>query len=129
MELNDDNINKKRTVRFKSVSTNNNNRLLQLERTNSNSNYSSVSKKTGAFEENLNILSGKMNSFSTKISPNNLCFSIQNNVNIRSSLDLSLKDLKDKADINNICTNINISIDNPNFSINNIENKTSSIKG
>ena len=128
MELND-NINKKRTVRFKSVSTNNNNRLLQLERTNSNSNYSSVSKKTGAFEENLNILSGKMNSFSTKISPNNLCFSIQNNVNIRSSLDLSLKDLKDKADINNICTNINISIDNPNFSINNIENKTSSIKG
>ena len=79
-------------------------------------------KKTGAFEEN--ILGGtiKMNSFSTKISPNNLYFSIKNNLNIHSSVDLSIKDLKEKTDINNIYTNINISIDNPNFSINNIEN-------
>ena len=126
MEFN--NINKKKVLKVKSITNNyKKNRLFQFERSNSNSNFSSISKKTGCFEEN--IYTQKMNSFSTKISPNNLCFSIQNNVAIRSSIDLSLKDMKEKPDINNICTNINISIDNPNFSINNIENnnKTSSI--
>lgn len=33
--------------------------------------------------------------FSTKINQNNLSFSIQNNVAIRSSLELSIKDIKD----------------------------------
>ncbi len=113
---------KKKTTRFKSVTNTFDHKLFQFERSNSNSNFSSISKKTGAFEEN--ILGGtiKMNSFSTKISPNNLYFSIKNNLNIHSSVDLSIKDLKEKTDINNIYTNINISIDNPNFSINNIEN-------
>ena len=116
------NNNYKKKIRFKSFTNTFNNRLLKFERTYSNSNYSSISKKTGAFEENVNAQTGKMNSFSTKRSPNNLCFSIQNNIAIHSSADLSLNDLKEKGDINNICTNINISIDNPNFSINNIEN-------
>ena len=124
---NNNHINKKRVVKFKSV-THNYKKKLPLERSNSNSNISSISKKTGAFEENVVMATTKLNSFSTKISPNNLCFSIQNNVAIHSSYDLSIKDLKDKTDVNNIYTNINISIDNPNFSINNIENnnKTSS---
>ena len=122
--------NKKRVIKLKSVTNNypSNTGLFQFERSNSNTNITSISKKTGCFEENVyGMGTGKMNSFSTKISPNNLCFSIANNVAIRSSIDLSLKDLKDKTDINTICANINISIDNPNFSINNIENKTSSI--
>ena len=122
--------NKKKVIKLKSVKNNypNNSGLFNFERSNSNTNITSISKKTGCFEENVyGIGTGKMNSFSTKISPNNLCFSIANNVAIRSSIDLSLKDIKDKTDINTICANINISIDNPNFSINNIENKTSSI--
>ena len=109
---------KKRIMRNKSITNNSNKKLYQFERSNSNSNISSISKKTGAFEENFLGGTVKMNSFSTKISPNNLCFSIQNNLNIHSSVDLSIKDIKEKT----VYTNINISIDNPNFSINNIEN-------
>ena len=118
------NINKKPTIKFKSVA-NVNKKFLHLQRSNSNS---TISKKTGAFGENV-VMGTKGNSFSTKISPNNLRFSIQNNVAIHSSIDLSIKDIKDKSDVHNIYTNINISIDNQNFSINNIENnnKTSSI--
>jgi hypothetical protein len=69
--------------------------------------------------------------FSTKINQNNLSFSIHNNVAIRSSLDLSIKDIKTLNEKKGfICTNINISIDNPNFSIKNIENnKSFSING
>ena len=109
---------KKRIMRNKSITNNSNKKLYQFERSNSNSNISSISKKTGAFEENFLGGTVKMNSFSTKLSPNNLCFSIQNNLNIHSSVDLSIKDIKEKT----VYTNINISIDNPNFSINNIEN-------
>ena len=116
-------MDKKKKIRFKSFTNTFNNRLLKIDKTYCNSNYSSISKKTGAFEENItNLPGGKVNSFSTKRSPNNLCFSIRNNIAIHSSADLSINDLKEKGDINNICTNINISIDNPNFSINNIEN-------
>ena len=91
------NNNYKKKIRFKSFTNTFNNRLLKFERTYSNSNYSSISKKTGAFEENVNAPTGKMNSFSTKRSPNNLCFSIQNNIAIHSSADLSLNDLKEKG--------------------------------
>ena len=125
-------VNKKRAMRFKSVTNKFKNKLLKIERSNSNS-VSSISKKTACFDESALLGMGqKMNSFSTKITPNNnLFFSIQNNLAIRSSTDLSIRDFKDKTtDINNICTNINISIDNANFSINNIENnnKTSSMQ-
>ena len=121
-----ENNEEKKTVRFKSFTNTLNNRLFKFEKSYNNSNYSSLSRKTGAFEENINnIPVGKMNSFSPKRSPKNLHLSIQNNIAIHSSVDFSLKDV---CDVNNITTNINISIDNPNFSINNIENnnKTSS---
>ena len=115
-----ENNEEKKTVRFKSFTNTLNNRLFKFEKSYNNSNYSSLSKKTGAFEENINnIPVGKMNSFSPKRSPKNLHLSIQNNIAIHSSVDFSLKDV---CDVNNITTNINISIDNPNFSINNIEN-------
>jgi hypothetical protein len=128
MELNN-NINKKRSIR--SITNNTiNHKLFRIEKSNSNSDFSSVSKKTGAFEER-NFFSGKGKMFSSKINQNNLSFSIQNNVEIRSSLDLSIKDIKAiKEKKGFICTNINISIDNPNFSIQNIENnKSFSING
>ena len=108
----------RKIMRNKSITNKSNKKLYQFERSNSNSNLSSISKKTGAFEENFLGGTVKMNSFSTKLSPNNLCFSIQNNLNIHSSVDLSIKDIKEKT----VYTNINISIDNPNFSIMNIEN-------
>ena len=127
-----ENKSKKRVVRFKSVTNSYNKKLFKIERCNSNSKLSSLSKKTGCFgfEENTGGIT-KMNSFPTKISSNNLCFQIQNNLNIHSSVDLSMRDIKARHDINNIYANINISIDNPNFSINNIENnnKTSSVYG
>lgn len=106
--------NNKKIMRFKSFTKTINKRLLKCEKTYTNSNYSSISKKTGAFEDNLiNIPTGNMNSFSTKRN-NNLHFSIHNNIAIHSSTDLSIRDIKAKGDTNtnNICTNINISIEN-----------------
>lgn len=129
MESNN-NINKKKSIR--SITNHNiNHKLFKFDNNNnSNSDFSSVSKKTGTFEER-SFIGGKGKMFSTKVNQNNLSFSIQNNVAIRSSLDLSIKDikaLKEKKGL--ICTNINISIDNPNFSIQNIENnKSFSING
>ena len=125
----DDNINKKKSIR--SITHHNiNHKLFKIDNSNSNSDFSSVSKKTGAFEER-NIIGGKKKIFSTKINQNNLSFSIHNNVAIRSSFDFSMKDInaiKEKKGF--ICTNINISIDNPNFSIQNIKNnKSFSING
>ena len=84
------NYNKKKIIKLQSLKNNNrkNSGLFKFERSNSNTNITSISKKTGCFEENVNGMGiGKMNSFSTKISPNNLCFSIANNVAIRSSID------------------------------------------
>ena len=127
MELNS--INKKKSIR--SITHNNiNHKLFRFDNSNSNSDFSSVSKKTGNFECG-SFIDGKKKMFSTKINQNNLSFSIQNNVAIRSSLELSIKDIKDlKEKKNFICTNINISIDNPNISIQNIENnKCFSING
>ena len=130
MENNNVNVNKRKAIKYKSLKHSYySSKLLKTEKRNSNS-VSSVSKKTACFDESAMAGGKKMNSFSTKISPNNnLFFSIQNNLAIHSSADLSMKNIKDKGDINNICTNINISIDNANFSINNIENnnKTSSL--
>ena len=89
MELNS--INKKKSIR--SITHNNiNHKLFIFDNSNSNSDFSSVSKKTGNFEDRNLFGRGK---FSTKINHNNLSFSIQNNLAMRSSLDLSIKDIKD----------------------------------
>ncbi len=130
MEFNK-NFNKKKSTN--SITHKNiNHKLFKFDNSNSNSDFSSVSKKTGAFEDII-FNSGKGKMFSTKINKNNLSFSIQNNVAIRSSCDFSIKDIKAIKEKNGfILTNINISIDNPNpnFSIQNIENnKSFSING
>ena len=128
MEFNTNNLNynkNKKTNRFKSVSNVFTNKLLQIERSNSNIN-SSTSKKTAGFEESLNFLTGiqrKMNSFSIEKDSNKLRFSCNNNLPVQQSQEFSMKDIKEKTDANNgNYTNINISIVNPNFSINNVEN-------
>ena len=130
MEFNK-NFNKKKSTN--SISHKNiNHKLFKFDNSNSNSDFSSVSKKTGTFEDII-FNSGKGKMFSTKINKNNLSLSIQNNVAIRSSCDFSIKDIKAIKEKNGfILTNINISIDNPNpnFSIQNIENnKSFSING
>ncbi len=131
MENNNNNNNaynyNKSTNRFKSVSNIFTNKLNQFERSNSNIN-SSTSKKTAGFEESLNCLtnvSKKMNSFSNKKDVNALKFSTNNNIPVHQSQEFSMKDIKDKNDGNGNYTNINISIVNPNFSINNFENNNS----
>ena len=103
------------------------NKFSQIERCNSNIN-SSTSKKTAGFEESLNYLtnvSKKMDSFSNRKKVNNLHFSTNNNIPVHQSQEFSIKDIKDKNDYNGNFTNINISIVNPNFSINNFENNNS----
>ena len=120
----------KTTNRFKSVSNIFTNKLSQIERSNSNIN-SSTSKKTAGFEESLNYLTNvtkKMNSFSNKKDVNNFNnfkFSQNTNIPVHQSQELSMQDIKDKNDVNGNYTNINISIVNPNFSINNIDNSNS----
>ena len=131
MEFNNNNKNiynyNKSMNRFKSVSNIFTNKLSQIERSNSNIN-SSTSKKTAGFEESLNYLTNiskkMMNSFSNKLDVNNLRFSANTNTNnpVHQSQELSMKDIKEKNDVNGNFTNINISIVNPNFSINNLEN-------
>ena len=111
--------------RFKSVSNVFVNKLTQ--RSNSNIN-SSNSKKTGAFEEsiiNLTNISKRMNSYSNKQEIKNHRFSPNNNIQSHQSQEFSMKDIKDKNEINGNYTNINISIVNPNFSTNNFDSNNS----
>ena len=127
MEFNN-NINyTKTTNRYKSVSNIFTNKLSQIERSNSNIN-SSTSKKTAGFEESLNNLNNtrKINSFSTRKDGNRLKFSTNNNIPVHQSQEFSMKDIKNKNDVNGNYTNINISIVNPNFSINNFEHSNHS---
>jgi hypothetical protein len=137
MELNNNNIFNKTTNRYKSVSnilTNKLSQISQIERSNSNIN-SSTSKKTAGFEESLNYhlnRTRKMNSFSTRKDVNRLRFSNNNNNNIipvHQSQEFSMKDIKNKNDVNGNYTNINISIVNPNFSINNFDQSNHSASG
>ena len=124
MEFNNNYNYNKKANRFQSVSNVFTNKLMQIERSNSNIN-SSTSKKTAGFEESLNFLTGfqkKMNSFSIEKDTNKLRFSCNNNLPVHQSQEFSMKDIKEKTDVNGNYTNINISIVNPNFSINNIEN-------
>ena len=124
MEFNNNYNYNKKANRFQSVSNVFTNKLIQIERSNSNIN-SSTSKKTAGFEESLNFLTGfqkKMNSFSIEKDTNKLRFSCNNNLPVHQSQEFSMKDIKEKSDVNGNYTNINISIVNPNFSINNIEN-------
>ena len=125
MELNTNKNDDKNKFRSKSLA---NNFLINLSKNTekrSSNMLSSVSKKTPGFNDRLNffhrnskrLLSQKMNngeSIRLRHSTNDI-----NQCN--KSQEISMQNIHDKSDVNVNCTNINISIVNPNFSINNFE--------
>ena len=126
MEFNS-NINKNRIkFRSKSLASNFLNKL-KTEKRNSN-NLSSLSKNTPAFNGRSNIYHLTSKSMPIDVF-NNEEISKYKNMSITNQLnksqEISMQNIKDKNDVNVNCTNINISIVNPNFSINNFESRNS----
>ena len=90
---------------------------------------SSISKKTPAFNGRNGIFRLTSKSMPTNKSIHNemlKCKNLSNTNQLNKSQEISMHDIKDKNDVNVNCTNINISIVNPNFSINNFEQRHSS---
>ena len=90
---------------------------------------SSISKKTPAFNGRNDIFRLTSKSMPTNKSIHNemlKCKNLSNTNQLNKSQEISMHDIKDKNDVNVNCTNINISIVNPNFSINNFEQRHSS---
>ena len=125
MEFSANKINKNK-FRSKSLASNFWNKL-RTEKRNSN-NLSSVSKKTPAFNRRSNVY--HLTSKSMPLDKNNnedlLKYKNSSNTNqLNKSQEISMQNIINKNDISVNCTNINISIVNPNFSINNIESRHS----
>lgn len=120
MEFNNNKINKNK-FRSKSLTSNFLSNY-RTEKRNSNK-LSSISKRTPAFNERSNYrLTSK--SMPTDISNNDEVIKFKNSSNtnqLNKSQEISMTNIKDRNDVNVNCTNINISIVNPNFSINNFE--------
>ena len=121
MEFNNNKINKNK-FRSKSLA---NNFLsnYRTEKRNSNK-LSSISKRTPAFNERSNIYRLTSKSMPIDISNNDELIKFKNSSNtnqLNKSQEISMTNIKDRNDVNVNCTNINISIVNPNFSINNFE--------
>ena len=121
MEFNNNKINKNK-FRSKSLASN----FLSNYRTDKrNSNkFSSISKRTPAFNERSNIYRLTSKSMPIDISNNDELIKFKNSSNtnqLNKSQEISMTNIKDRNDVNVNCTNINISIVNPNFSINNFE--------
>ena len=90
---------------------------------------SSISKKTPAFNGRNDFFRLTSKSMPTNKSIHNemlKCKNLSNTNQLNKSQEISMQDIKDKKDVNVNCTNINISIVNPNFSINNFEQRHSS---
>ena len=90
---------------------------------------SSISKKTPAFNGRNDIFRLTSKSMPTNKSIHNemlKCKNLSNTNQLNKSQEISMQGIKDKNDVNVNCTNINISIVNPNFSINNFEPRHSS---
>ena len=91
--------------------------------------HSSISKKTPGFNEGYSFFHKsckRLNSLPSK--KKEIVNKFQNFNKVNKSQEISLKyikDSKDRSDVNVNCTNINISIVNPNFSINNFEGRNS----
>ena len=123
MEINN-NINDKKNYRSKSLA---NNFLLNLskekEKRSSNM-FSSISKKTPGFNEKLNYIHRTSKRLLSETTGNDEFVRLRNtrnNTQFNKSQEISMQNIQDKTDVNVNCTNINISIVNPNFSINNFE--------
>ena len=119
MEINN-NINDKKNYRSKSLA---NNFLLNLskekEKRSSNM-FSSISKKTPGFNY-IHRTSKRLLSETTGNDEFVRLRNTRNNTQFNKSQEISMQNIQDKNDVNVNCTNINISIVNPNFSINNFE--------
>ena len=125
MEFNNNKINKNK-FRSKSLASN----FLSNYRTEKrySNKLSSISKRTPAFNERSNIYRLTSKSMPTDISNNDEVIKIKNSSNtnqLNKSQEISMTNIKDRNDVNVNCTNINISIVNPNFSINNFEQRHS----
>ena len=121
MEFNNNKINKNK---FRSKSLANN--FLSNYRTEKrfSNKLSSISKRTPAFNERSNIYRLTSKSMPIDISNNDELIKFKNSSNtnqLNKSQEISMTNIKDRNDVNVNCTNINISIVNPNFSINNFE--------
>ena len=133
MEINESKNNKtdnKFKSRSKSLPNNNFEDQVKTEQKSKNSNmFSSISKKTPAFnQKRFHHISRTSKRLLTQTVTNDNILKIQN-PNIKNQLnksqEISMHSLHNKSDLNLNCTNINISIVNPNFSINNIEQRYS----
>ena len=121
MEFNNNKINKNK-FRSKSLASN----FLSNYRTEKrfSNKLSSISKRTPAFNERSNIYRLTSKSMPIDISNNDELIKFKNSSNtnqLNKSQEISMTNIKDRNDVNVNCTNINISIVNPNFSINNFE--------
>ena len=133
MEINESKNNKtdnKFKSRSKSLPNNNFGDQVKTEQKSKNSNmFSSISKKTPAFhQKRFHHISRTSKRLLTQTVTNDNILKIQN-PNIKNQLnksqEISMHSFHNKSDLNLNCTNINISIVNPNFSINNIEQRYS----
>ena len=121
MEFNNNKINKNK-FRSKSLASN----FLSNYRTEKrfSNKLSSISERTPAFNERSNIYRLTSKSMPIDISNNDELIKFKNSSNtnqLNKSQEISMTNIKDRNDVNVNCTNINISIVNPNFSINNFE--------
>ena len=127
MEVNDNKINNFKN-RSKSLPNNALKDAVKKDKRSSNV-LSSVSKKTPAFNERLNCLrhlTSKRLLSQTMITEEKI--NIQNSTNtnqFNKSQEISMQNIRKKSDVNVNCTNINISIVNPNFSLNNFDSRHS----
>jgi len=127
MEVNDNKINNFKN-RSKSLPNNALKDAVKKDKRSSNV-LSSISKKTPAFNERLNCLrhlTSKRLLSQKMITEEKI--NIQNSTNtnqFNKSQEISMQNIRKKSDVNVNCTNINISIVNPNFSLNNFDSRHS----
>ena len=128
MEINNTINDNKKNFRSRSLA---NNFLLNLskekEKRSSNM-FSSISKKTPGFNDRMHYIHRTSKRLLSQTTGNEEFIRLKNvgnNDNFNNSQELTMQNIQDKSDINVNCTNINISIVNPNFSINNFEQRHS----
>ena len=122
---NPNNKNDKNKFRSKSLANNFLVNLSKTEKEKRSSNIlSSVSKKTPGFNDRLNFFHRTSKRVLSQTMKNDEFVKFHNSKQMNKSQEISMQNIQnihDKSDVNVNCTNINISIVNPNFSINNFE--------
>ena len=126
MEFNNaNNKNDKNKFRSKSLANNFLVNLSKTEKEKRSSNIlSSVSKKTPGFNDRLNFFHRTSKRLLSQTMKNDEFVKFHSSNQMNKSQEISMQNIQniqDKSDVNVNCTNINISIVNPNFSINNFE--------